>query len=87
MTIKGIKFEATENDKAVSFILNHNLKEYRVVISRELSSDELGNDASFDERTKYVEDNFEEIRKSCVVKIGGGFAREPFASGVSVRPV
>jgi len=84
--IKGIKFDAAENGNAVSFILTHNLKEYRVALSRELLSDELDSVANFVERAKYVEDNFEDIRKASVAKIDGGFVRQPFANGISIQP-
>jgi hypothetical protein len=86
MTIQGIKFEAAESGKAVLFMLRHNLKEYRVVVSRELLSDELGSAASFDERMKYVEANFGKIRKAGVAKIDGGIVSKPFADGISVQP-
>jgi hypothetical protein len=86
MTIKGIKFEAAESGKAVCFILQHNSKEYRVVVSRELLSDVLGSAASFDERTKYVEGNFENIRQASVAKVDGGIVSKPFADGISVQP-
>ncbi|MGH6674873.1 MAG: hypothetical protein ACRECE_01430 [Xanthobacteraceae bacterium] len=86
MTIQGIKFEAAGSGNAVSFVLRHKSKEYRVVVSRELLSDELSSAASFDERRKYVEDNFEKIRNASVAKIDGGIASKTFTDGISVQP-
>jgi hypothetical protein len=67
--------------------MTHKQKKYRVTVSRDLLNDELGNDASFDARDKYVEKHFDKIQRAAVAKIDGGFAPEPFASGIGVELV
>jgi hypothetical protein len=88
MTVEKYNYEASHNGKEISFFVTHNSKKYRVIVSQELLNDELGNDADFDQRKQYIENNIEKIRKAFVANIeGAGFASKPFASGVSVRPV
>jgi hypothetical protein len=75
-----------DSGRAFDLEFSHKGSAWVCHVTRELLDDEVGCAASQSDREAYLHEHLEQIVQACRAKIDGGFAREPFASGVRCVP-
>jgi hypothetical protein len=84
MNNQAINLEVGQDKRSLSFVHARASSTYRVTLSKEFLDDNVGDSASIDARKEYVLAHATDILAAVRSKIDGGFAREPFATGIIV---
>jgi hypothetical protein len=75
-----------DNGRAFDLEFSHAGSAWLCHVNRELLDDEVGSASSQSDREAYLHEHLEQIMQACRAKIEGGYAPEPFASGVHCVP-
>ncbi len=84
--LEDLELTPRDNGRAFDLAFAYEGNRYVAHIPRELLDDEVGDEATEDDRRSYVNENWDILTDSCVVKIKGGVLRGPFGTRIQVRP-
>ena len=84
--LEDLELTPRDNGRAFDLAFVYEGNRYVAHIPRELLDDEVGDEANEDDRRSYLNENWDHLTDSCVVKIKGGVLRGPFGTRIQVRP-